>query len=239
MADWAIIAITGAAVLLGSLVQSSVGLGVGLIAAPVLTLLAPELMPGAMLIVTFSLPLLTTGREMAHIDWRGIRWAFAGRIAGTVAGVWVVAMVSRTLLDLLVAGVILTAVILSVTAPSIRRSPATLVAAGTASGVFGTATSIGGPPVALLYQHAPGPEVRATLGAFLGLGTALSIASLAVAGQLSWDEVVAGLWLLPFLLAGFALAGPLRRYLDGGRTRTALLAVSALSATVLAARALL
>ena len=37
------------AVLIGSVVQGLVGLGVGLVSAPVVTLLAPDLLPGTLL----------------------------------------------------------------------------------------------------------------------------------------------------------------------------------------------
>ena len=38
--------VSGIAVVLGALVQSGVGLGLGVVAAPVVTLLDPSLMPG-------------------------------------------------------------------------------------------------------------------------------------------------------------------------------------------------
>ena len=50
--------------------------------------------------------------------------------------------------------------------------------------------------------------------------------------------VLAGLLLVPFVLAGYAAAGPLRRYLDRGRTRVAVLVVAALSAALLIFRAM-
>ena len=68
-------AVIAAAVLVGSVVQSAVGLGVGLVAAPVTALLEPELMPGALLMVAILMPCLTLVHDHHDIDWRGLAWS--------------------------------------------------------------------------------------------------------------------------------------------------------------------
>ena len=50
---------------------------------------------------------------------------------------------------------VLLCVALSVISWRPQPTPPSLVTAGVASGSFGTATSIGGPPLAVLYQHHP------------------------------------------------------------------------------------
>ncbi|OSP39984.1 hypothetical protein B7767_28705 [Streptomyces sp. 13-12-16] len=69
-------------------------------------------------------------------------------------------------LALLIAGVVLTGVAVSAAGyvPRARRSSVFL--AGTASGLMGTATSIGGPPMAMVWQRLSGPRLRATMSAF-------------------------------------------------------------------------
>ena len=47
----------GLVVLVGSLVQSSIGFGIAVVAAPFVVLVAPELMPTALLVLGFTLPL--------------------------------------------------------------------------------------------------------------------------------------------------------------------------------------
>ena len=71
-------AVIAAAVLVGSVVQSAVGLGVGLVAAPVTALLEPALMPGALLMVAVLMPCLTLVYDHHDIDWRGLRLVAAG-----------------------------------------------------------------------------------------------------------------------------------------------------------------
>ncbi len=226
----------GLAALIGAVVQSSVGLGVGLVATPVVTMLFPSLMPGAILVMALLLPFATLAQESGHADLRGIGWAFAGRVAGTPAGVWLVAAVPDRALSVVIGFFVLAALAATSWTREVPRNRRTLAAAGLVSGTTGTASGIGGPPIALLYQRESGPRVRATLAVYFIVGALLSLVTLAAAGQLPAVQVVAGLALMPFVLVGFAAAGPLRRYLDAGRLRAALLIVVGSSAVALIVR---
>jgi uncharacterized membrane protein YfcA len=236
VSDGAVLAVLALAIVAGALVQGMLGLGLGLVAAPVVTLVDASLMPEVMLWLAAVLPLLTLAKEWRHADVRGLSWSLAGRVPGTFAGVAVVALASDRVLGIAVGSMVLCAVALSVHEVRVRVTPATLLGAGCLSGVAGTATSIGGPPLALLYQHHPGPVVRATLAVYFCVGALLSLGGLAVVGEVRARELLVALALVPCLAVGFALSGPLRRRVDAGRTRTAILAVCAASALVLVAR---
>ncbi|MGP4023422.1 sulfite exporter TauE/SafE family protein [Actinomadura sp. 3N407] len=229
----------GLAALAGGIVQGSVGLGVGLVATPIVTMLFPSLMPGSILVVALVLPLATLAQEHAHADLRGLGWAFGGRAVGTPLGAWLVAAAPARVLSIVIGFVVLAALAVTAWSRELPRDRRTLVTAGLISGTTGTASGIGGPPIALLYQRDSGPLVRATLAVFFVAGALLSLVILAIAGQLPARQVIAGLELLPFVLAGFLAAGPLRRYLDAGRLRLALLIVVGTSAAVLIVRNLI
>jgi len=237
--DIAVIAIAGVFVALGGFVQSGVGLGLGLIGAPVVTLLAPALMPGSMLVATAALPLLILARDALHTDWRGVSWALAGRVAGTAGGIWVLAVMSLRALGIVVGAMVLAVVALSIRAAVVPRTRAALVTAGVISGVAGTATSISGPPVALLYKDESGPRVRATLSAYFIVGNSIALAALALSSHLPARDVVVGLVFVWCAAAGFAVAAGLRRFLDAGRTRAAVLAAAAGSALALIVHSIL
>jgi uncharacterized membrane protein YfcA len=225
-----------AAVTVGALVQGSVGLGLGLVAAPVVTLVEPALMPGVMIWLAAVLPVLTLMTEWRHTDWRGLSWAFLGRLPGTVLGVAVVAVASTRLLGVLVGAMVLAAVVLTWRVVTLPARPAVLAGAGVVSGVTGTATSIGGPPLALVYQHAEGPRLRATMGFYFSGGAALSLVGLGLGGQLRSEDLWTAVALLPCLVVGFLVSGPVRRHVDAGRTRSAVLLICAVSATALLVR---
>jgi uncharacterized protein len=226
------------AVTAGAMVQGTVGLGLGLLAAPVVTLVDASLMPGVMLWLASALPVLTLAREWRETDWRGLGWAFVGRVPATALGVWVVAAVSAQVLGLLVGVMVLVAVVLTARVVRLPVRPAVLAGAGVVSGVSGTATSIGGPPLALVYQHVAGPRLRATLGGYFLGGGLLSLVGLAAGGQLTARHGWTALVLAPCLPLGFVLAAAFRDRLDAhrNRTRTAVLVVCAASALVLIVR---
>jgi uncharacterized protein len=237
--DIAVIAVAGLFVALGGFVQSGIGLGLGLIGAPIVTLLAPALMPGSMLVATAALPLLILAREAWHTDWRGASWALTGRVAGTVGGIWVLAVMPLRMLGIAVGAMVLAVVALSVRAAVVPRTRVTLVTAGVISGVAGTATSISGPPVALLYQDESGPRVRATLSVYFIAGNSIGLAALALSGHLPARDVVVGLVFIGCAAVGFGVAAGLRRFLDAGRTRAAVLASATGSALILIVHSIL
>lgn len=227
------------AVLLGSTVQSVVGLGVGLVAAPVITLLAPQLMPGVMISLAFVLPMMTLIEERRDIDWFGLNWSLPARVLGTVVGVWVVAAFSADQLGVFIGTIVLLAVLLTWHAVEVPVNRGTLSTAGFVGGVTGTATSIGGPPFALLYQHRPPRQIRTTMAVYFVIGAAISLVGLAVSGELHRHQVAVAALLLPAVVLGVVVGSPLRTLLPAHRVRGAVLVVSGASALVLVVRSLL
>ncbi|MET8866447.1 sulfite exporter TauE/SafE family protein [Nonomuraea sp. NPDC004580] len=231
MANVALVLIVGGlAVFVGAIVQGAVGFGLGLVAAPLLTLLAPDLMPGAVQVVNMTLPLFTLAVEWRRVDWRGLGFAVLGRLPGSALGAVIVVYVSVYMRSVFVAVMVLVAVALTARALSVPRNAATITSAGFVSGITGTATGIGGPPIALVYQHAKGPQIRATLAMFFFLSAVQSLAILALVDELPSAALMVGGALIVPMLLGFLVSGPLRRYLDGGKVRTAVLVVAAASA---------
>jgi hypothetical protein len=232
-------ALIGAAVLVGSTVQSAVGLGVGLVAAPVTALLEPALMPGALLMVAILMPCLTLVHDHHDIDWSGLGWSLPARFPGTLVGVWVVTTFSDQELGIMIGLVVLVAVALTWRAVVVPVNRATLSVAGFTSGITGTATSIGGPPIAIVYQHRPARQIRTTMAVYFLVGAGLSLVALAITGDLTRDQVVASLELLPFLALGALLGAWARRSIPAHVVRPAVLLVSSASALVLLVRSLL
>ncbi|GGK72619.1 permease [Sphaerisporangium melleum] len=232
------VVIGGFAVFIGAIVQGGVGFGLGLVAAPMITVLDPGVMPGAVQVVNMTLPLFTLAAEWRRVDWRGLGFALLGRLPGSAVGAVVVVYVSTAVLGVFVGIMVLVAVAVTATAVAIPRNGATLTGAGFISGVTGTATGIGGPPMGIVYQHAKGPQIRATLAMYFALSAAQSLLLLAAVDRLPARALLAGAVLVPFMIAGFAVSGPLRRFIDGGRVRTGVLVVASLSAVVLIGQSL-
>ena len=214
-------------------IQGAAGFGMALLAAPLLTLVDRSFAPAPLVLAVIPLSILVAVRDWAHLDRKGLAWAIGGRLPGVVLGGLAAAALSERSLALVLAVAVLVAVGLSLVTARLRPTPGTLVSAGFASGFMGTTTSIGGPPMALVYQRSAGPTFRSTLAIYFAVGALMSLTALALAGRVGPHELRLGLLLWPGVLIGFLLSGPLTRYLDAGRTRPMVLTISALAALVL------
>jgi uncharacterized membrane protein YfcA len=233
-----VILLAGLVVAAGALLQGAIGFGLAVVAAPLIVLLDPTLMPVPLLALVTVHALLALRRERGEADWRGVGWALLGRLPGIAVGVLVVAALSRRAFAVLVGATVLLAALVSVVRWRPRPTPPALLVAGLVSGIGGTATAIGGPPVALLYQHEHGARVRATLAAYFAIGAVLSLCGLALGGLVTADALRATVLLAPFMLGGFLLSGPLRRLLDRGWMRPAVVGVSGAAGLAVLAQAL-
>lgn len=218
------------AVVAGACLQGSLGFGLGLVAAPVLVILDSRLVPGVILGIGVPLTYLMAWRERQSLDVRGVSWAIAGRMVGTVFGTLAVVALTEQALALFFAFSLMTAVALSVAGLSVTPTPRTMLAAGVGSGFMGTATSVGGPPMALLLQREEGASLRASLAAFMAFGATFSLVALVSAGQFSRIDAVTTVVLAVPALAGFALSRWTNRVLDQGYTRTVVLIFATASA---------
>ncbi|MFR9803467.1 TSUP family transporter [Pseudonocardia sp. RS010] len=227
----------GLVVAAGAVTQGTVGFGMALVAAPLLALLDSAYVPVPLIVLAGAHAVLALVREWHDADWRGVAWALVGRLPGAVLGVTVVALLPYREFASFVAAAVLVCVALSLVRLNLRPTRPALLVAGAVSGVSGTAAGIGGPPVALLYQNEHGATVRATLGAYFALGTLLSLGVLAAGGQVDGAHLLQGAVLIPFMIAGFLLSNPLRRTLDRGWTRPAVLGLAAASALALLVQA--
>ena len=237
--DPRVVAVLAATLVVGAAVQGLVGLGLGLVAAPVTMLLAPSLMPDLMLWLAMLLPVATLAREHQEIDWRGLGWALSARAPGTAVGVGLVAVFSTRSLGIAVGLMVLVSVALTAHAVVVPVNRGTLLAAGFASGITGTATSIGGPPLAILLQHRSPRQIRTTLAVYFLLGAAFSLVGLLLAGRLEPETLLLALILSPCLVVGLTLGRLLHSVLPRDQVRYAVLGVCAASAVVLLARSLL
>jgi uncharacterized membrane protein YfcA len=231
--------VVAVAILVASCLQASIGFGIGMLAAPVVALVDPALIPGTLIMVATLVTLMVVVREREDIDLHGTGWALLGRVPGTIAGAVMLAMLPHRALALLLAGVVLVGVVITSTGwiPAPRRR--NVVLAGATSGLLGTATSIGGPPMALVWQRNTGARLRGTMSGFFLVGSVMSIAALAVAGAVDGRTVWGFTVMIPAAVAGYALSRRINRFLDPKRLRWLAIGASTLGAVVLIGRELL
>lgn len=221
------------AVLFASCLQGSIGFGMGMLAAPVVAVVDPGLVPGTLIMLATLLTLMVVIKERGAIDVSGAGWALAGRVPGTIAGALFLAAIPEHTLAILIAVVVLGGVAVTglgwVPAPRRRN----LVLAGAASGVLGTATSIGGPPMALVWQRSEGPQLRGTMSGFFLIGSLMSIAMLSLTGAIDRHTIAMFGVLIPAAVLGYVLSRYANRLLNPNRQRWTAITVSLIGAMVL------
>ena len=220
-------------VAVGAMIQGSLGFGLGLVSAPALALIDATFIPGPLLLVGVAVTLTVFLRDRGAVDWKGMKWAIFGRVIGTIAGGWAVVAFSKDAVIVLVAVLVLAGVLMTSIGWKIKTNRITLSTAGLVSGVMGTLTSVGGPPMALVYQRETAQKLRATLAGFFLVGATFSLLTLAVSGGMTQHDFALGALMLPGYVIGMIANRWASRFLDKGYSRVAVLTFSALSSIVL------
>lgn len=217
--SWEHFAIMAVVVALAAFVQGSSGLGFALIVAPVLSMLQPELLPVCVLILMLPLNAYVAWRERHALDRRGAAWISAGRLLGTFGGLGVLLVLSTQALSVFVGLSTIAAAIVTWIIPAFTPGLAAFLLAGLVTGVTETATGIGGPPLALTYQHRPVAEMRSTLAVCFLVGELMSLAFLLAAGRITWNHLLVALALLPALGVGAVLSRHVHARIDARAMR--------------------
>jgi uncharacterized membrane protein YfcA len=224
-----------ALVLAAACLQGSIGFGMGMLAAPFIALLDPSLLPVLVIMLAMVVTLIVVVMDRAALDVRGAGWALAGRVPGTVLGAGLVTVMSATVLSWAVAAVVLLGVVVSLRGWRPRVTRTTQAVAGALSGLMGTTTSVGGAPMAIIWQGSDGQRLRGTMSAFFLVGSSLSLVALLLWGAVPPHALVTAAWMTPFAVLGVVLSRFLNRFLNRGRTRAIALGASALGAVTLIA----
>lgn len=228
--SWIAIAGVTAVMTISGILQGAVGFGQGLLSIPFLIFLDLRFVPGPLLVSALTLHMLILRRDRSGVDRSGLTMLLGGRVLGTIPAAILLAQLPLDGMKILLAGIVIAGAVMAALhsgGPATRR---VLFNAGAASGFMATAAGLGGPPVALVYQREPGLRLRGTLAAYFIVGTVISLAALAWAGRFGAQEIRLSAYLIPGTVLGYLMSRPAAAYLDSGRTRSAVLAVSALSA---------
>ncbi|GGC36631.1 permease [Brevibacterium sediminis] len=206
--------IIGIVVLGSACLQGSIGFGLGMITAPVLALLRPDLLPSALLLLATLTSFTAFARERQDVDWKLVGWGALGRLPGIAIGTAAVVLLPDSGLSLMLAITVLAGAAFSLVGWSPAASHRNMFFASSVSGIFGTATSIGGPPISLIMRSLDPSSMRSTMSAYFTLGSILSLAGLTIGGEVGTRHLIAAAFLLPFMLIGLWLSNFVIRRAD-------------------------
>ena len=220
-------------VFVAAFIQGAIGIGFALIVAPIFGILQPEFLPVTLLILMLPLNFHIAWRERAAIDRAGTGWITLGRFFGTFAGLWMLAALSTQQLGLAVGWFTIIAAAAALAVPPFDPNRPVALGIGLFTGVTETATGIGGPPLALLYQHAPGPVLRSTVATCFFVGEVFSLFILAAMGMFQVGQATAALMLMPAVLIGSGLSRLTHAHIGGRALRIGVLVFAILSGAFL------
>ncbi|GAB3048549.1 sulfite exporter TauE/SafE family protein [Sediminivirga luteola] len=241
----ATVAIIIAAVLIGTVLQRVSGTGVGLVVAPVLSIL---LGPAFGVLLT-NMTTVVSGFLIMLAVWSRIHWRrfwLIGPMAvlGAVPGAWLVGRLGSGWLSVILGGTVLAALIVSVALPRLPewRGGVPALAAGLIGGFFNTTSGVAA-PVMVIYSRLSRWDHRsfaATLQpVFMTMGAASVLAKLGMGSVELGDAGIRLEWLFPGIaltvLAGIGAGTLLARIVPvpwARRTALALAGLGGLGALV-------
>ncbi len=191
------ILLAGLTVLIVGVVTGYTGFAFNLLAVPLLALLIPiRDAVGIGIVISFVILTIMTLRDVGEVEWPTIRLLVGGALIGFVVGGTISVGLSEETLRIVVGSltVVLAVYLFIKQQPKVRpRPPWLAVSAGTAAGILGSVSGMGGPPLVAYLTHAfeRPQQVRATLAAYAMIAAPLNLTALlvmdAVPGSVLWQ----------------------------------------------------
>lgn len=209
--DWSVIYLI---LVIGASLQGLIGFGLGLFSAPLLFLIAPQLIPAPMLMNSLVITTVLLLVNRRSVDKQLAPYSIIGGSFGVLAATAVITAVNLDQYQVVFGISIVVGVLLSVAGFTPRVSSLTSSIAGAISGFMGTLTSAGGAPMGLLYQAAEQAKIKANLSLLFAYVNALGLVSLWVAGVVSSDDFWLFIFSFPPVMGGWLLSLYLKRHLN-------------------------
>lgn len=189
-------------IIFGAITQSAIGIGFG-IPACFLVLLEPSMVPSCIILMGSFLAFSNAMLSFNDIIKVDLVYAYSGRIIGSLVAMPLIFFTLGTKNYLIIFGILLLiATYLSAKKWNIVASKKNISIAGIASGLMGTLTGIGGPPMAIVYQNSSAKKVVATLNMFFGIGALFSVILFIFFDLINLPEVMKSVYLAPALIIG-------------------------------------
>lgn len=170
-----------------ALVQSVVGFGYALLAAPILTLImGPKEMVVFLLFSGLYLRVYMFYRVHKEVVLRDIKYLILGNILGIIPGIYILKVINVPMFKLFIGVVLLISVALINFKLKWKSRSLTFdgLLFGFLSGFLGSSTSVSGPPIVMymLNTFEEKSKLRTTMIAFFTFGTILTLTGLFIAG---------------------------------------------------------
>lgn len=219
--------------IIGACLQSVIGFGLGLLSAPLVYLIMPELVPGPMILNALLITSILAVKHRGQIDLKHTGFSILGGTAGVLIAGSVMLYIDAHQYQLLFGGCILLAVLLSVWGFIPRLSVVSNLIAAVVSGFMGTTTSAGGAPMGLLYQSEDQDKIKANLSIFFVYINLFGIIVLWITDAVDGTDFVLFLKCIPAVLLGWGVSFLINRSINAALIRKLILLVATVAGLVL------
>lgn len=199
-------------VVFASILQVSIGMGFGMLASPLIALVKPDIVPGAILAMGLFVAFSGAWRERKNISAQELKLGVGGRIIGSLIAFGLLLLIPNVEGFFIVFGVVmLVAIAITVFGQKIAFTDRNLLNLSVVSGLMGSITAVGAPPMAIIYHDRDPSNVRPTLNAFFFSGSMLGLISLGLSGWISMQDFIAAIIFLPAMFVGILISGPFKK----------------------------
>jgi len=207
---------------IGGFMRGFAGFGTTLIMVPLFTFViepAPAVLIGMSIDAMATMPLVP--RAVKQADWKPVTPILIGGLVATPIGAYILLVFSADFMRIAIASMVIISALMMLSGWSYHgRKPFSLsFLVGLVSGTAGTATSVGGPPIALylLAGGTPALAMRASLNCFSFIKQSFSVIVIVFAGGFGLEILPPIALMLPVML-GFTWVGTrvFRRVSDTG-----------------------
>ena len=198
------------AVIFAFFVRGVVGFGNALILAPVFILM---LEPKSVVVINLMLGIFSNGLllpyALRNMNRRIVVIMAVCSLIGIPLGAWIIKVIASSDLKVLIGGLTVFFALLLIFGVTYKFKRERLASgvSGFFSGILGSATSLGGPPVVLLLhnQNWDKEKVHSSLAAYFFFGCSFSLAALAISGVVDTKTIVTAASFIPAMLVGLGL----------------------------------
>ena len=190
---------------LGAFLQTITGIGLAIIAVTLLFFLQPEYIPSSILIIATTLSVLNAFRFFSDINKKALILAIMGRIPGIFIAILLFQQFNNFVINIFIGSFIIFYSFLDFFRLQQLSWKKTIIG-GFFSGITGTLSGIGGPPLGIVLKNLPQKSFISTIACYFIFGNSLSLGALFFIKKAASNQIFFALFCLPGCLLAFKLA---------------------------------
>lgn len=215
-----------AATAAGAIVQGSAGIGLGLVASPILLTIDPAFGPGPLLLGGLVIGARHMVAEWDDLDRPTLQRSLIGLPFGAFTGLAILRVMAADTLSMMIGLLICAAALFLLSGVQVTRTNTSDILTGAASAFTSISAAVPGPPLVIGFADLPPRALRCTVSVFVAITSAVAFVGLVVIERFGVHETKLLALMVPGLVLGVGLSRWTRPLLDRQWFRPAILVLS-------------